>query len=133
ILAEKKARAKGVQKENEALAGSGGKTMVKLRLAEALAGKQILFLPSSKGGGLQTLNMNQLLSTFAASQALEAPSASKGAAAHPEVSKYLVAGARRSTPTRAARRSVRVVLAEVGHLLLAQLVVLLGITWVGHR
>jgi len=87
ILAEKKARAKGIQKENEALAGSGGKTMVKLRLAEALAGKQILFLPSSKGGGLQTLNMNQLLGAFAASQALEAPGASNEAPAHTEASK----------------------------------------------
>src|SRR5262252_6289502 len=77
ILAEKKARAKGIQKENEALAGAGGKTLVKLRLAEALAGKQILFVPTGKGGvGLQTLNVNQLLGTYAGSQALEGPGAS---------------------------------------------------------
>jgi len=37
ILTEKKARAKAIQKENEALAGGGGKTLVKLRLAESLA------------------------------------------------------------------------------------------------
>ena len=77
VLAEKKARAKGIQKENEALAGAGGKTLVKLRLAEALAGKQILFVPTGKGGvGLQTLNVNQLLGTYAGSQALEGTGAS---------------------------------------------------------
>jgi regulator of protease activity HflC (stomatin/prohibitin superfamily) len=77
IVAEKKARAKGIQKENEALAGAGGKTLVKLRVAEALAGKQILFVPTGKGGvGLQTLNVNQLLGTYAGSQALEGAGAS---------------------------------------------------------
>jgi len=81
ILAEKKARAKAIQKENEALAGAGGKTMVKLRLAEALAGKQLLFVPTGKGGvGLQTLNLNQLLGIYAAGQALEGA----GASAEPE-------------------------------------------------
>lgn len=80
IIAEKRARAKGIQKENEALAGAGGKTMVKLRLAEALSGKQIIFLPSSKGGGLQTTNLNQLLGVFAAGQALDAANASSGTA-----------------------------------------------------
>jgi len=77
ILTEKKARAKAIQKENEALAGGGGKTLVKLRLAESLAGKQLFFVPTGKGGvGLQTLNINQLLSTFAAGQALEGAGAS---------------------------------------------------------
>ena len=81
ILAEKRARAKAIQKENEALAGAGGKTMVKLRLAEALAGKQLLFVPTGKGGvGLQTLNLNQLLGIYAGSQALEGA----GASAEPE-------------------------------------------------
>src|SRR6266851_4331223 len=76
-LAEQNARAKAIQKENEALAGAGGKTMVKLRLAEALAGKQLLFVPTGKGGvGLQTLNLNQLLAIYAAGQALEGAGAS---------------------------------------------------------
>jgi regulator of protease activity HflC (stomatin/prohibitin superfamily) len=80
ILAEKRARAKGIQKENEALAGAGGKTLVKLRLAEALTGKQILFVPTGKGGlGVQTLNLNQLLGSFAAKEALEG----SGAATEP--------------------------------------------------
>jgi len=40
--------------------------MVKLSVAEALKGKQIIFLPSGgKAGGLQTLNLNDLLARFA--------------------------------------------------------------------
>ncbi len=71
ILAEKKAHAKGVQKQNAALAGAGGRTLVKLRVAEALEGKQIIFVPSGgKGGGLQTLNVNELIARFAGAQAL---------------------------------------------------------------
>jgi regulator of protease activity HflC (stomatin/prohibitin superfamily) len=66
ILAEKKAQAQAVKKRNEALAGSGGTTLVKLRLAEALAGKQIVFLPSGAAGNVQTLNLNALLRSYAA-------------------------------------------------------------------
>jgi len=66
ILAEKKARAKGVEKTNQALSGAGGRAMVKLSVAEALKGKQILFLPSGgKAGNLQTMNLNDLLSRYA--------------------------------------------------------------------
>src|SRR6267142_1082521 len=66
ILAEKKARAKGVEKTNQAMSGAGGRAMVKLSVAEALKGKQIIFLPSGgKAGGLQTLNLNDLLARFA--------------------------------------------------------------------
>jgi regulator of protease activity HflC (stomatin/prohibitin superfamily) len=73
ILAEKRAHAKGVEKQNQAMSGAGGRTMVKLRVAEALAGKQIVFLPGGgKGGGLQTLNLNELLGRFAAARAVEA-------------------------------------------------------------
>jgi regulator of protease activity HflC (stomatin/prohibitin superfamily) len=65
ILAEKKARAKGVEKTNQAMSGAGGRTMVKLSVADALRGKQILFLPSGKAGNLQTMNLNDLLARFA--------------------------------------------------------------------
>ncbi len=74
ILAEKKARAKGVEKTNQAMSGAGGRAMVKLRVAEALAGKQIVFVPSGgKGGGLQTVNINDLLAKFAFAQAASEP------------------------------------------------------------
>jgi len=66
ILAEKKAKAKGVEKTNQAMSGAGGRTMVKLAVADALRGKQIVFLPSGgKGAGLQTMNVNDLLARFA--------------------------------------------------------------------
>ena len=69
ILAEKRARAKGVQKQNQALAGAGGRAMVKLKIAEALAGKQILFIPGGGKSGLQTTNLNDLLSRYAVATA----------------------------------------------------------------
>ena len=69
LLAEKKALALAVKKRNEALAGSGGTTLVKLRMAEALSGKQLIFLPSGSGGNLQTLNVNTLLKAYAADAA----------------------------------------------------------------
>jgi len=70
ILAEKKAQAQAIQKDNEAMAGAGGKTMVKLKLAEAMAGKEIVFLPSGGQGGMnmQTLNLNALLKTYGQEQ-----------------------------------------------------------------
>src|SRR5207237_3529653 len=71
ILAERRAHAKGVEKQNQAMSGAGGRTMVKLRVAEALSGKQLVFLPSGgKGGGLQTVNLNELLSRYAAAETL---------------------------------------------------------------
>ena len=66
MLAEKKARAQGIAKTNLAMSGAGGRTMVKLSVADALRGKQIVFLPSGgKSGGLQTMNLNDLLARFA--------------------------------------------------------------------
>ncbi|HEY6907929.1 MAG TPA: SPFH domain-containing protein, partial [Myxococcales bacterium] len=66
ILAEKKAKAKGVEKTNQAMSGAGGRTLVKLAVADALKGKQIVFLPGgAKGSALQTMNINELLSKFA--------------------------------------------------------------------
>jgi len=69
ILAERKAHAKGVEKTNQAMSGAGGRTLVKLKVAEALAGKQLVFLPGGgKGGALQTMNINDLLARFAVAQ-----------------------------------------------------------------
>jgi regulator of protease activity HflC (stomatin/prohibitin superfamily) len=77
ILREAEARAKGTEKENQAMAGAGGRTMVKLRIAEALQGKQIVFMPSGRGSTLQTLDMNDILSQYAATKATQ-QSASNG-------------------------------------------------------
>ena len=69
ILAEARSKAQGIEKENEALGGAGGRTMVKLKIAEALQGKRIVFMPSGKGSTLQTVDMNQLMSQFAVTHA----------------------------------------------------------------
>jgi regulator of protease activity HflC (stomatin/prohibitin superfamily) len=61
ILTEAKARAQGTEKESAALGGAGGRTMVKLRIAEALQGKRIVLVPSGKGANMQTLDVNQLI------------------------------------------------------------------------
>ena len=69
LRTEKAAHAQGVMKQNQALSGAGGRAMVKLKIAEALEGKQIIFLPGGgKGGGLQTVNLNDLISRYAVSQ-----------------------------------------------------------------
>lgn len=76
ILKEAEAKSKGIAKENEALAGAGGRTMVKLRIAEALQGKQIIFMPSGRGGAtLQTMDMNQILTQYSTSRASQNMSA----------------------------------------------------------
>lgn len=62
IIAEGKAEAQGIEQMNKALAGAGGETMVKLRIAEALQGKKIILLPMSEGGmNLKTTNINDLI------------------------------------------------------------------------
>ena len=74
IEAEGAAEAKGITEMNKALSGSGGEVMVKLKLAEALAGKRILLLPSGSGSGLdiKTTNVNRLLEAYGAQRVAEA-------------------------------------------------------------
>lgn len=72
IRAEAEADAKGVTEMNKALAEAGGETMVKLKLAEALNGKQIVVLPQGANGiGVQSTNMNQLLGMFGFQSAMK--------------------------------------------------------------
>ena len=69
IVIERAAESEAIKKQNEALASSGGKTMVKLRIAEALQGKQIIFVPSGKGGAaIQKLDVNQLIAATIAQE-----------------------------------------------------------------
>jgi len=70
ILAERTAKAKAIQKRNEALRGAGGRAMVKLRIAEALDGKQIVLVPGGASGvGLNKLDVNRLVESAAAQEA----------------------------------------------------------------
>jgi regulator of protease activity HflC (stomatin/prohibitin superfamily) len=65
IQAEGIAEATGIQEMNNALAGSGGEAIVKLRIAEAIQGKRIILLPVSEGGmNLKTTNINRLIETL---------------------------------------------------------------------
>ena len=65
IKTEAIATAKGIQEMNNALAGSGGEALVKLRIAEAIQGKRIVLLPVSEGGmNLKTTDINQLIDTM---------------------------------------------------------------------
>lgn len=65
ILAEKTASAQGVRRMREAIAGGGGRTMVKLKIAEALKGKRIVLFPTSESAlGVQSTNVNQFLETM---------------------------------------------------------------------
>jgi regulator of protease activity HflC (stomatin/prohibitin superfamily) len=66
IEAEGSAEAQGIEKMVEALNNSGGETMVKLKLAEALVGKSIYLLPFGDGNGidLKTTNVNDLLKLY---------------------------------------------------------------------
>src|SRR3989338_5906327 len=65
IEKEGQAEAQGIEKMVEALNNSGGRTMVKIKLAEALAGKRIFLLPADSGGiDLKTTNVNDLLRLY---------------------------------------------------------------------
>jgi regulator of protease activity HflC (stomatin/prohibitin superfamily) len=65
ITAEGIAQAKGIAEMNKALAGTGGRTMVKLELAKALKNKKIMLLPLSSGGmNLKTTDVNDLLKVY---------------------------------------------------------------------
>lgn len=65
IEAEGIAEAKGVLEMNNALAGSGGEAIVKLKIAEALQDKRIILLPVSEGGmNLKTTDINRLIETL---------------------------------------------------------------------
>jgi regulator of protease activity HflC (stomatin/prohibitin superfamily) len=70
IVAERAAKAKAIQKRNEALRGSGGRAMVKLRVAEALMGKEIILVPGGQSGvGLHKLDINKLIDSAVAAEA----------------------------------------------------------------
>ncbi|MEW5851081.1 MAG: SPFH domain-containing protein [Myxococcota bacterium] len=63
ILAEKEARAKGIRKLKEAMSGTGGRTRIKMKIAEALRGKRIVVVPTSTGSGvsINKLDVNDLI------------------------------------------------------------------------
>ena len=72
ILAEKTANAKGIRRLNEAMRGTGGRTRVKLKIADALQGKRIVVLPSGEGGAsINRLDINKLIDNIVAREATD--------------------------------------------------------------
>jgi regulator of protease activity HflC (stomatin/prohibitin superfamily) len=69
ILAEATARAKGIEKQNKAMAGAGGRVAVKLKIAEAMAGKPIMVVPAGAGASLQKLDINRIFESIVANEA----------------------------------------------------------------
>jgi regulator of protease activity HflC (stomatin/prohibitin superfamily) len=72
LLAEARAKAEGLKAQARALSGTGGRNMVKLQVAEALKNKPIVFMPAS-GTDLRKTDVNELLRTYGAAAASEAP------------------------------------------------------------
>jgi regulator of protease activity HflC (stomatin/prohibitin superfamily) len=64
ILAEKRALAEGLTERARALGGAGGENMVKLKVAESLKGKEIIFLPAGGGMDVRTTDVNALLERY---------------------------------------------------------------------
>ncbi len=74
ITAEREAHAQGIEKRNAALSGSGGRAMVKLKIAEALTGKQIVLVPGGGGGAgmnVNKLDINQLIQSMVEASAAQ--------------------------------------------------------------
>jgi regulator of protease activity HflC (stomatin/prohibitin superfamily) len=64
VRIEGQAEAAGIRKMNEALAGSGGESVVKLAVAEALQGKKIVLVPMGEGFDVRSTNINDLLKMY---------------------------------------------------------------------
>lgn len=60
-LVEHTANAKTIERQRQAMSRPGGHTAVKLSIAEALSGKNILIIPSAAGAALQQIDLNGLI------------------------------------------------------------------------
>ncbi len=60
IIAERTAAATALSRKRQAMAGPGGRSLVKLHLAESLHETPILIIPKLDGAALQQLDLNQL-------------------------------------------------------------------------
>jgi hypothetical protein len=70
LLSERTAKATAIAKRNEALRGSGGRAMVKLKIAEALEGKSVVMIPGGASGiGLNKLDVNKLIESATVQEA----------------------------------------------------------------
>ena len=63
LVAEAKAKTEGLKAQARALSGVGGRNMVKIKVAQALKDKPIVFMPAG-GTDLRTTNMNAILQQY---------------------------------------------------------------------
>lgn len=68
-LAEARAAAEGLKAKAKALSGAGGRNMVKLKVADALEDKPVVFLPTG-GMDIRKTDMNLLLQSLGATSAI---------------------------------------------------------------
>ena len=64
IRIEERAQADALIEKARALSGSGGRNMVKLKVAEKLRGKKIIFVPAGSGMDLRSMDMNKFLEVY---------------------------------------------------------------------
>jgi len=76
VRAEGQAEAAAIRKMNEALSGSGGESVVKLAIAEALQGKKILLVPMGEGLDVRSTNINDFLKLYGLDAIAKQPAAS---------------------------------------------------------
>jgi regulator of protease activity HflC (stomatin/prohibitin superfamily) len=64
IRIEGRAHADALIERAKAMQGAGGRNMVKLKVAEQLRGKKIIFVPAGSGMDFRTMDMNSFLQTY---------------------------------------------------------------------
>jgi regulator of protease activity HflC (stomatin/prohibitin superfamily) len=69
IRLEASAKAEGQRERAAALQGTGGVNLVKLKVAAALKGKRIVFVPAGSGLDMRSTDMNALLAAYGAMSA----------------------------------------------------------------
>lgn len=64
IRIEQRAKADALIERAKAISGAGGRNMVKLKVAEKLKGKKIIFVPAGSGMDFRSMDMNKFLQTY---------------------------------------------------------------------
>ncbi len=73
IKLEAKAKSDGLRERAAAMSGAGGKSMVKLKVADALKGKKIIFIPAGGGMDLRATDMNAFLGAYGVGKMVPTP------------------------------------------------------------
>jgi len=73
IIAEGKAQAASIIKSRQAMIAGGGATYVKMKIAEALQGKEIIMVPAGEAGSMniQTFDLNKFMQVYGTTKIAE--------------------------------------------------------------